>query len=146
MKLQFTRLTAGLSGLASVTLVLLGTGFYSPCFRASLERTGLQRKPIVKNAILAAAAACLTLSACSIREGRIATPADFAATTEQLELRGMGGGRKGDFRWPECPARSPARRSGRGFSILSWSGTKAAEASLWLPHRWAHSFRRLPLP
>lgn len=55
------------------------------------------RSITVKNAILCAAAAGLTLSACSIREGRIAMPSELAATTEQLELRGMGGGTRGDF-------------------------------------------------
>jgi hypothetical protein len=57
----------------------------------------------LKNAILLAASACLTLSACSIREGRIAMPAEFAAPTAQLELRGMGGGRSGDFRLAGVP-------------------------------------------
>jgi hypothetical protein len=58
----------------------------------------------MKNAILlAAAAASLTLSACSVREGRIAVPPAFGATTERLELRGMGGGRSGDFRLAGVP-------------------------------------------
>jgi hypothetical protein len=44
-----------------------------------------------------ALAAGASLSACSIREARIATPSHFAAATERLELRGMGGGTSGDF-------------------------------------------------
>jgi hypothetical protein len=57
----------------------------------------------VKNILLLATSTSLALSACSIREARIATPSDFAATTEQLELRGMGGGRSGDFRLGGVP-------------------------------------------
>jgi hypothetical protein len=57
----------------------------------------------VKNAILLAAAAGLTLSACNMRAGRIAMPSKLAAATEQLELRGMGGGRSGGFRLAGVP-------------------------------------------
>jgi hypothetical protein len=57
----------------------------------------------VKNAILLAAAAGLTLSACTIREGRIAMPPELTGTTERLELRGMGGGTRGDFRLAGVP-------------------------------------------
>ena len=45
---------------------------------------------------LAVIAAATSLSACSIREARIAMPSDSA--TEQLELTGMGGGTAGEFR------------------------------------------------
>ncbi len=37
------------------------------------------------------------LSGCSIREGRIAMSPHLAASTERLELRGMGAGTRGDF-------------------------------------------------
>jgi hypothetical protein len=57
----------------------------------------------MKNTILLAAAASLTLSACTIRGGRIAVPPGFASTTERLELRGMGGGTSGDFRLAGVP-------------------------------------------
>lgn len=46
---------------------------------------------------LAFVAAATALSACSIREARIATPSYFAVETERLELRGMGGATNGDF-------------------------------------------------
>jgi hypothetical protein len=57
----------------------------------------------VKKAILLATATGLTLSACSIREGRIAMPSELTATAEQLELQGMGGGTRGDFRLAGVP-------------------------------------------
>jgi len=47
--------------------------------------------------------AALCLAACSVsgcgvvREARIAVPSDVAASTERLELRGMGGGTRGGF-------------------------------------------------
>lgn len=36
-------------------------------------------------------------SGCSVREGRMALPAHLPAATEPLQLRGMGGGTRGDF-------------------------------------------------
>jgi hypothetical protein len=51
----------------------------------------------MKNAILVAAAAGLTLSACSVREGRIGVPPHLLASTDRLELRGMGGWERGNF-------------------------------------------------
>lgn len=57
----------------------------------------------MKNAILLAAATGLTLSACSIREGRVAVPPHLLATTDQLELRGMGGWNRGDFNLDGAP-------------------------------------------
>lgn len=52
----------------------------------------------MKKSVILAASTCFALSACSIREGRIATPSEFRVATEQLELQGMGGGRHGRFR------------------------------------------------
>lgn len=51
------------------------------------------RTMLIPVAALAAAA----LSGC-VREARIAVPSDVAASTERLELRGMGGGTRGSFR------------------------------------------------
>jgi hypothetical protein len=48
-------------------------------------------------AILLAAAAAAALSACTIREARIAMPSNLAASSERLVLSGMGGGRSGRF-------------------------------------------------
>jgi hypothetical protein len=45
--------------------------------------------------ILAAGA---SVSACGIRDAHIAIPHHLTVGTEKIELRGMGGGRKGDFR------------------------------------------------
>jgi hypothetical protein len=42
-------------------------------------------------------AAAVSLSACSIREGRIAMPPHLSTSTERLDLRGMGGGTRGNF-------------------------------------------------
>jgi hypothetical protein len=52
----------------------------------------------MKPSFLLALAAGLSLSACSVREARIAVPSEFATTAERLELRGMGGGTRGTFR------------------------------------------------
>ncbi len=46
---------------------------------------------------LAAVVFAASLSGCSVREGRIAMPSELAASTERLELRGMGAGTRGDF-------------------------------------------------
>ena len=56
----------------------------------------------MKASWLLAAAAGLSLGAC-VREAEIAVPSDFAATTERLELRGMGGGTRGGFRLAGTP-------------------------------------------
>lgn len=60
-----------------------------------------------------AASVCAALSACSVREGRLALPADLESDADRLELRGMGGGRKGNFRLAGVPGtftRSAARQ------------------------------------
>jgi|GEM_PF-2114202 len=48
--------------------------------------------------ILLIAAAAASLSACTIREARIAMPSELAASTERLVLSGISGGRSGRFR------------------------------------------------
>lgn len=44
-----------------------------------------------------------TVSACSISEARIAVPSELSVGVERLEVSGMGGGRKGDFRFAGAP-------------------------------------------
>jgi hypothetical protein len=47
--------------------------------------------------IVGAFTVAAVLSGCSVREARIAMPAQLIASTERLELSGMGGGTKGSF-------------------------------------------------
>jgi hypothetical protein len=51
----------------------------------------------MNKSIFAALAVGLSLSACSVREGRIAVPSGVAIGSERLELRGMGGGERGHY-------------------------------------------------
>ncbi len=48
-------------------------------------------------AFTAAVALAALISGCTVREGRMALPAHLPSATERLELRGMGGGTRGDF-------------------------------------------------
>lgn len=59
----------------------------------------------IRSLILALAASGSTLTACSVREGRIAIPSDVAAATERLEVSGLGAGRSGGFRLAGTPGR-----------------------------------------
>jgi hypothetical protein len=52
---------------------------------------------------LAPPLAASALAGCGIREAHIAMPSHLAAATERLELRGMGGGTRGDFRLAGMP-------------------------------------------
>ncbi|NTZ42432.1 hypothetical protein G7A66_04885 [Altererythrobacter sp. SALINAS58] len=47
--------------------------------------------------MMSVATVTMLLAACSVREARIALPANLTASTERLELTGMGGGTRGDF-------------------------------------------------
>lgn len=70
----------------------------------------------MKALFLCAAAAAALLTACTIREARIAVPSDLAASSERLELRGMGGGRRGSF--DLAGARGTFSRSADRLGIL----------------------------
>lgn len=79
-----------------------------------IKDDGWKMKRILGN-VLALALAGATLGAC-VREAHIAMPSELAAQTERLELRGMGGGTRGDFEL--AGARGHFTRSAERLGVL----------------------------